>query len=187
MSTVLVTYPETLVIDAETMKQHLRVDGNDEDTYIEELINAATRYAEGYTRRQFVNATYRKTLDCWNCKIYLDFPPLVSVQSVESLIDDEWTTWDSSNYRVITDAHVGYVYSTSTPDHDTGPAVFRIDYTAGFGETAATVPDEAVQAIRLIVGHWFLNREAVVLGTIATSVPMAANALLDQIAVREFA
>lgn len=34
------------------------------------------------------------------------------------------------------------------------------------------------QAMLLLVGHWYANREAVVIGTIATDVPLAVDSLL---------
>lgn len=51
-------------------------------------------------------------------------------------------------------------------------------------ETAPAGPEEMAltkdveQAILLLVGHWYANREAVVTGTISTAVPLAVDRLL---------
>lgn len=51
-------------------------------------------------------------------------------------------------------------------------------------ETDPVEPDEmgltpdVEQAILLLVGHWYANREAVVTGTISTAVPLAVERLL---------
>jgi uncharacterized phage protein (predicted DNA packaging) len=37
---------------------------------------------------------------------------------------------------------------------------------------------DVVQAILLLVGHWYANREAVAVGTIATAMPLAVERLL---------
>ena len=38
--------------------------------------------------------------------------------------------------------------------------------------------DDVMQAILLLVGHWYANREEVVIGAAANQVPMGVNALL---------
>nr|WP_236233215.1 head-tail connector protein [Pseudomonas tohonis] len=51
-------------------------------------------------------------------------------------------------------------------------------------KASPTAPEEVAlspdiwQAVYLIVAHWYANREEVVTGTIATSLPMAAERLL---------
>lgn len=44
-------------------------------------------------------------------------------------------------------------------------------------EEMGLTPD-VEQAILLLVGHWYANREAVVTGTISTAVPLAVDRLL---------
>ncbi|WP_047537404.1 head-tail connector protein [Pseudomonas sp. 11/12A] len=44
-------------------------------------------------------------------------------------------------------------------------------------EQMAFTPD-VEQAVLLLVGHWYANREAVVIGAAASQVPMGVNALL---------
>src|SRR5690606_27019629 len=52
----------------------------------------------------------------------------------------------------------------------------RITVTAVYG---GTVPDDVKHAILMLVAHWFQTREAIVTGTIATSIPMGVDALLS--------
>lgn len=205
-STVLVSYPSTLAVSLEDMKAHCRVDISTDDDYLTALIRTATRFAEGYTRRQFLNATYKKSVDYWggwqsycndtagvrfpllSSRIYLDYPPLVSVQSITYVDSNGVTqTWASSNYQVITEAHIGFVYSTSAPIHAWQPNGIQINYTAGYGSAASALPWQAVQAIKMLAAHWYENREPQALGTIATSLQFAVEALLDQIKVAEVA
>ena len=51
-------------------------------------------------------------------------------------------------------------------------------------ESAPTGPEQMAftpdveQAVLLLVGHWYANREAVVIGSISTAVPLAVERLL---------
>ena len=51
-------------------------------------------------------------------------------------------------------------------------------------ESAPTGPEQMAftpdveQAVLLLVGHWYANREAVVIGTISTAVPLSVERLL---------
>lgn len=51
-------------------------------------------------------------------------------------------------------------------------------------EAVPTVPEQmgftpdVEQAVLLLVGHWYANREAVVIGTISSAVPLAVDRLL---------
>lgn len=46
--------------------------------------------------------------------------------------------------------------------------------------TQMLVTKDVEQAMLLLVGHWFNNREAVVIGTISSAVPLAVESLLWQ-------
>lgn len=45
-------------------------------------------------------------------------------------------------------------------------------------EHALVLDDDITTAILLLIGHWYANRESVVIGTIVSEVPMAVEALL---------
>lgn len=46
-------------------------------------------------------------------------------------------------------------------------------------ETALVLDDDMTTAMLLLIGHWYANRESVVIGTITAEVPMAVDALIS--------
>ena len=162
-------------------KLHLRVDGSDDDDLITALIKAARDQCEAFTRRQFVTATYEYTLDGFSGFIPLPRPPLDDVNSiayVDSDGDDQ--TVDSGDYDVVTDTVIGYVqpaYGEVWPNVRGHTNDITIDYDAGYG-AASAVPDTLKAAIKLLVGHLYENREAVVVGTTVSKLPLAVESLL---------
>lgn len=53
----------------------------------------------------------------------------------------------------------------------------QVTYVAGYG-LAASVPPHLVQLIKLLVSHWYENREPVVVGSITASIPLAVDSLI---------
>ncbi|MFT7337626.1 MAG: hypothetical protein ACI92B_000948 [Marinobacter maritimus] len=45
-------------------------------------------------------------------------------------------------------------------------------------EHALVLDDDITTAMLLLIGHWFVNRESVVIGTITAELPMAVDALI---------
>ena len=54
-----------------------------------------------------------------------------------------------------------------------------VTYVAGYGATAATVPQGIKDAIMILVNHLYENRDIIVTGTIVSKIPMSAISLLD--------
>ena len=55
----------------------------------------------------------------------------------------------------------------------------RAKYTVGYGSSASDVPEIIKQAILLTIGNFYQNRNSVVIGRIATELPMNVKWLLD--------
>lgn len=157
------------------------------DDHLISLIVAAREQLEKDTRRALITQTLELRLHEWPCTEYVELPkpPLASVTSV-TYIDTNGVsqTWDSANYVV----DVGYepgrlyqAYSVSRPSVRCGPGAIKIRYVAGYGD-ADSVPQRAKQAILLLVGHWFLRREAVIVGTISKEIEHAYGALVNGLA-----
>lgn len=60
----------------------------------------------------------------------------------------------------------------------------RVTWAAGYGPAATDVPAAIRQAMLLMIGHWFENREASVVGVSVTDLPMAVNSLLAPYSLR---
>lgn len=102
--------------------------------------------------------------------------------------------WDGSAWRALTAADYyvdgSFVWPNSTytpPAPWLVPAVtqrFRAIYQAGYAvdPTDADVwaaPEDIKQAVKLLVGNWFENREGVIIGTITTELELAVKMLLS--------
>lgn len=183
-------------------KAHCRIDIGDENTLIESFIIAATRHCEHITRRQFMLAAWRLSLDRFPCGIHNDptspaiegwdillpRPNLLEVSSIKyDDADGVEQDMSSNDYRVSTDerpARISLAYNESWPVTRSQSNAVRVVYRAGYSnsdtaETArAAVPQNVKQAILLLVGHWFENREVQAIGTIATTLAFTIDNLL---------
>ena len=162
-------------------KTHCRVDVPDEDSFMSALITAARRWCEAFQGRAYVDRTYELKLDGFASPISLPYPPLSSVTSIAYVDENGDTqTLDTDYYDVDTHSEPGRVlraYDVTYPSTRTHEHVLTITYVAGYGG-ADDVPQEIKQAILLLVGHWFINREAVLTGTVSKDIEFAVKALL---------
>jgi uncharacterized phiE125 gp8 family phage protein len=150
----------------EVLRQHLRVtpDETEEDRLIDSLCLAAVAKVEAYTRRRLMSQTVRLTLDGFGCgAIPLKVAPVAAVAAV-SYIDGAGDTQqvDAAGYRLIQSQQPNLLspsFGFTWPVPRADRAVVFIDLTVGYASVAA-VPADIVQAVRLLVAHWFALREA---------------------------
>jgi uncharacterized phiE125 gp8 family phage protein len=57
----------------------------------------------------------------------------------------------------------------------------EIVFTAGYGAAASSVDGDLIQAVKLLIGHWFANREAV--GDVGAEIAFSYNAICDNLRV----
>lgn len=186
MALKLVTAPATEPLTLTEAKTHLRVDGSDDDTYITSLITVARKYCEGFQNRAYITQTYDLTLDAFPINnITLKPPPIQSVTSIK-YYDTAGTeyTFDASNYIVDTDSEPGRIslgYLKTWPIITLQPINgVKIRFTAGYGDAASSVPETVKQAMLLLIGHWYENREPVITGmSVSSEIEFTARALLS--------
>ncbi|MEZ4684193.1 MAG: head-tail connector protein [Caldilineaceae bacterium] len=182
----VITEPAEEPISVSDAKAHLRIDVADEDTLLAAYITAARTYYENVVWRALVTQTLGFRMSQWpNCEyIALKRPPLQSVTSVTYTDSDGGSnTFAASNYNVYANGDVGLIWlkdgqSWPSTTLQPGPSIL-ITYVAGFGD-ADTVSELDKQAIRLLTGHFYENRENVVAiqGITVAELPMAVRSII---------
>jgi len=164
--------------------EHLRVEDDADNTYITNLITAARQTAEEYTHRQLITATYTYYLNKFYSRIELPRPKLQSVTTLKyyDTSGNQQTLTEDTDYTVVTSSEPGYIvpyYCTSWPSTRDIPDVIEIIFKAGYGNAASSVPMAIKQAILLIIGDLYGNRETVITGTIISKFPRTVESLLN--------
>lgn len=162
----LVTDAEVEPVTVQEVKDNLRVTDTDEDSLIAGLITSARMIVEQITRRSLINKTYDLYLDAFPASevIELPFPPLSSVTSVKYYDqDNQLQTLGASNYQTDNRSAPGRIVLTEDgawplTEGDKVNAV-EIRFIAGYGASAAAVPNPIRLAIIHLVSHWFEHRE----------------------------
>lgn len=138
-------------------------------------------------RVALITRTYDYWLDGWpeGREIALPMPPLQSVDGVYYHDEDDTEyTLATSDYLVDTHRWPGRVVlrnDASWPSVTLRAANgARVRFTAGYGDSASDVPEHIRHAIRLLVGHFYENRESVVsTGAVPKELPFSVRALLE--------
>lgn len=188
VSLELVTAPTEEPITLDEAKAHVFVINGDYDEYINSLITAARVVCETKTHQTLLATTWRQRLSCWpSCGVIeLYRPPLVSVTSVTYVDENGDTqTLSGASYAVDVNSKPGRIlrgYGVTWPSlrYEGVAAPVTIQYVAGYANVAA-VPAPFKQAMKLLIGHWFKQREEINIGNIVNTVPMAADALLASV------
>ncbi len=173
-------------------KLHIRKATDDEDDLIESLIKAAREDAESFTCRALATQVFEYILDEFpDGEIKLPMPPLQNLEEEGIKYKDKdgiETTWEAENYIVDSDSEPAVIipaYGKSYPTITLYPiSAIRIKYKAGyiFGEGVIPahlkIQKPITQAMLLIIGHLYENREEVLVGKTATRIPSSAEELL---------
>ena len=179
---VLKTGPATTAISLAEAKAFLRVDSDydDDDAYITSLIGVATNVVEQFTRRRLITQTYN---------IYYDeFPPFMDLQvgNVASVThvkyyntDNTLQTLDTSEYDVDIRVKPGRIYQAEDGNFpDTYERANSVEVEFVVGSAASDVEDAIKQAMYIVIGRYYENRQDVVMGTQVNELPLMVEHLL---------
>ena len=143
-------------------KLHLKVSVSTDDALITRLIQVAREFCEDYTNRSFITTTWQLYLDIFPEVIYLERTPNPTVSWVKYY--DETPTLQILGTANYTKDEVGEPGRIRLADGYTWPTIkvmlnaVQVQYTAGYGATAASVPEAIKEAMLLHIGHNYDNR-----------------------------
>ena len=183
MQKKLISKPAIEPITLDEAKTHCRVYGNDDDAYLTALIVAAREIAESSTGLALITQTWGIYLDGFPCSsIRFPIAPLLTVESADYVdADGAEQTLDPSAYVVDDKSRLGRIVAVdSWPTTADVPNAVTITITAGYGQTADTVPMPIRQAMLLLIGEMYENREESVIGVSAAQLPLTAERLLHR-------
>jgi hypothetical protein len=154
------------------VKDYLKVDFDDDDAVINNLIKTARLTAEKYTGRAFINQTWKLTLDSFGGNIPNDLPlgyyegtrerynryndyielPIKPLSSITSLVtyarDNSASTYSSSNYTVDTASGRLYLNEGQVfPSNLRARNAVEITFVAGYGANDSSVPADIKQGV----------------------------------------
>lgn len=182
----LVSGPAVEPVSVEEARTHLRIDRTDEDPWLVAAIIAARQRMEGFLGRALIHQVWELSLDRWPGRaLELRPAPLASVTSISyTALDGTEATVAGGDYLADTRATPGRIVlrdSASWPGGTLREAdAIRVRFTAGYGAEAAAVPQLIRSVMLLWVGDLYEHREATVVGTIATKLPLGLEEALWQ-------
>jgi len=218
MNTKWSSKPTQGVITRLLAKGQLRIkeDETFEDDYLDDLIPQATRIVELLARRQFITATYIKSLEEFHDNrnekhpsdhdthhhhdhegdehdvIVLEHPPLQSVEEIKYIdTDGNEQILDLADIQIDTFNEPGRIKPAFGKSWPTARKQFNsvlITYKAGFGDDESQMPDEVKRAVKLVVSHYFENRDLVLTANDVEQIefPIGIMTIINQFALPEF-
>ena len=157
------TAPTETPVDVKYAKGVMRRTDTFEDVLLASMIKASITRLQKYLNRVFINTVFRIEYDRVNLSGMEAYPfvkiprsPLVSVASVQTSKNG---TFSDENHQIKTQpAYSRILFPDGLPSLDDTPFPLRIDCTAGYGTTPASVPEPIRLAIAMYANYLSSNR-----------------------------
>lgn len=178
-SLVLVIAPTELPVELDRVKEHLRVDHDDDDDLIGDYISAAVDDAEKFLGRALIDQTFDYFLDEFPAdEIVLPLSPVIAVVGV-FYQDNAGDEQEFTEFEADTASEPARVYlpsGGSWPTAATTLNAVRVRFRAGYLDTGVSpavenVPPAVKAAILIGVAELYANREQVMVGQTVAHLP----------------
>ena len=158
-------------------KSHLRIGNSDYDTYVGSLIPVARKAVENFTNLLIGEQTWNLYQDVLKFQTTISKVPVNSIESFSYLNQDNELKTMANHTTVYEDlkSKPARIAVEDVPDlFDEGYNQIIIEFKAGITD----LPETLKQAMLLMIGHWFENRQDVVTGTQVNEIPETSKYLM---------
>jgi uncharacterized phiE125 gp8 family phage protein len=165
-------------LSLDELKLHLRVEHDADDALIIGLRSSALAYIERLTGLVLAERTETFLFDCFGPSLTLPLRPVNSPSIAISYLDPAGAAQTFAAIRTIVKNGFTRIFpaiGSCWPVPARGEGVITVTATVG----ADSADDDVGLAAKLLIGHWYENREATVVGTIASRTELAVEELLS--------
>ena len=186
-STTLTTAPALEPITVGEVRDYAKVEIDDDDVIIDDLIRSSRQWAENYTRKAFINQTITMKIDwCFPDVIELPTGPVQSVTaSTFTYVDSDGvvTQVPTAVYTVDTNSDPGRIYLAFNqlwPSNRIQRDAITLEFVAGYGIKPNSVPPDIRQAILMMTTYHYETRQPhfLAIGGVPVNMPKTVDSLL---------
>jgi uncharacterized phiE125 gp8 family phage protein len=182
-----------LPITLAAVKDHLRIEQSETiyDSELTSLIRTAQEWIFATCHLTLTNTDYKVFFNEFPCEseaLKLPLYPILTIEEFKYFNADGNIQGPDFQVDLIQAPNAIYpAIGEVWPETQKGRInSIEIELSAGYGATESSVPELAKHLIKLLIGHWYKNREAVVTGTISKEIEIAADNLMKLLRVNEF-
>lgn len=186
------TSSSELPVSVAELKDHLSINTDDIDSLLESYILTATSYVESAIDVCLMVQQWEEWYDCFadDDRITLNKRPVVSIDQIKYFDEDNEVQFlDLDLIHAVSPSFLPSFIQLrdgeSWPSTYTRPDAVQIRYTAGYSAEGSSasgeVPEMLRQAIRLLAGSYYSNREQESPGGTISQIQYGVDALLSQL------
>ena len=181
----LLEAPAVTPVSLAEVRRQLRIEHEDDDLLLVRLINVATAYTDvqGALGHAMISQKWGQWVDSTPpASVKLILGPVLQVNAIKYYdTNGDLQTDTLNNYEVLGTSFattVGPKEGFNWPVTQDRSDAIRIEYTIGYGETVADIPETIRHALMMLIGHWYENRETTMMDELS-NVPYGFDALMD--------
>ena len=178
----LVTAPATEPLTYAEVKAYLRLNGDSEEAFVTSLIVVARQYVESQIWRPLISQVQSMNFDKseLTTQVYnINKAPVISINSVTYYdLNNALQTLSASDWESDIYSNPARFRIKTLPQIYDRMNALQVNFTCGYSN-AASVPLPIKQAMLMLIGHYYENRQDVVTGTQVNKIDEASEHLLN--------